>query len=367
MSVKAREVTRLIEQLAPLELAEDWDNVGWQVGDPDAPIQSVLVTLDFTPAVLEEARREKADLIITHHPFLFKPLRQVRYDQLSGKLLRELVQNRIMLYSAHTNLDNAPEGVSQVLGESLGLSNMHVFGSNRQEKLYKLVVFVPEGHEDEVRQAVSEAGAGWIGNYSHCTFQIPGTGTFLPRDGTSPFIGQQGKLEKVAEYRLETIVPERILNSVVQAMIEAHPYEEVAYDVYPLHRSGQSLGPGRLGILQEPMKLGELIEQVKQVLRIAAVRVIGDPSRLVQKVAVCGGSGAFLIPAAASSGAEVLITGDVKYHEAQEAANRGLAIIDAGHQATEYPAIEFLTGFLREKLSGVRVKMFDSRPLEKYY
>ncbi|NLK52714.1 MAG: Nif3-like dinuclear metal center hexameric protein [Syntrophomonadaceae bacterium] len=356
--VRAEEVTKCIEQLAPLSLAEAWDNVGWQVGDPAAPVKRVLIGLGYSPAVLQEALLQKADLIITHHPFIFQPLRQLRYDRYPGSWLRELVQEGIMLYAAHTNLDNASVGISQALGERLGLQQLQVFGSKQAEKLFKLVVFVPQGHEDEVRQAVSEAGAGWIGNYSHCTFQLLGTGTFLPREGTSPFIGQSGRLEKVAEYRLETIISEAKLSPVLHAMRETHPYEEVAYDLYPLQQTGRQFGPGRIGLLPGPHRLVELVERVKQGLRVPVVRVHGDLDQYVEKVAVCGGSGAFLVASAVAQGAQVLITGDVKYHEAQEAVNHGLAIIDAGHAATEFPGVEFLAAYLQEKLPGVQFSVF---------
>ena len=354
--IKAKEVIDLIEQMAPLSLAETWDNSGWQTGDPQQSVRRVVVALDFTREVLIVAEREKAELIIPHHPFIFKPLRALRYDQPAGALLRDLVQAGISLYSAHTNLDNAATGVSQVLANKLGLQETQVLGISQREKLIKLVVFIPAGHEDAVRQAVSAAGAGWIGNYSHCTFQTEGTGTFLPLKGAAPYLGRTGQLEKAAEYRLETVVPERLVKPVVQAMLTAHPYEEVAYDLYPLQLAGPGYGPGRIGKLANPGKLSSLAEQVKSVLQLPILRTYGHPGQWIERAAVCGGSGAFLIPEAAAQGAQVLITGDVKYHEVQEAHDLGLAVIEAGHGPTEFPAIECLTAYLQEKMPAVSFK-----------
>lgn len=354
--VKAGEITGFIEQMAPLSLAEGWDNSGWQAGDPAQPVERAVVALDFTREVLQEAIREKAELIITHHPFIFKPLKCLRYDQPAGSLLRDLVRAGIMLYCAHTNLDNAANGVSQVLADKLGLQNQRVLGISQSEELFKLVVFIPAGHEDAVRQALSAAGAGWIGNYSHCTFQTEGVGTFLPRPGSVPYLGRIGQLEKAAEYRLETVVPKRRLGPVVEAMLEAHPYEEVAYDLYPLQLKGPGYGPGRIGQLANPEKLGGLARQVKAVLDLPMIRAYGCAEHQIEKAAVCGGSGAFLIQQAAAEGAQVLITGDVKYHEAQEALDLGLSIIDAGHGPSEFPAVEHLTACLQEKIPGVGFK-----------
>jgi hypothetical protein len=241
---------------------------------------------------------------------------------------------------------------------------MQVLGASRQEKLYKLVVFVPEGHQDEVRMAISAAGAGWIGNYSHCTFQTAGIGTFLPLSGASPFIGQTGQLEKAAEYRLETIVPESVLNQVLRALLQTHPYEEVAYDLYPLSLPGKAYGPGRIGNLAQSMEVNSLAELVKNALKADGIKIIGQLEQRVEKIAVVGGSGAFLIPEAASRGAQVMITGDVKYHEAQEANALGLTVLDAGHRATEMPAVEYLSAFLQENLPELRCKMVSPQPFE---
>lgn len=354
-AVKAEEVIKHLEGLAPLHLAEEWDNSGWQLGDPRREVRGIFLTLDAEEESLEEAKEQGANLMITHHPLFFRPLSQLRVDRFPGNLVEKFFRYEIMLYSAHTNLDNAPEGVSQVLARKLGLTRIEVCGDKSFTKLYKLVVFVPLSHLAEVREAICRAGGGWIGRYSDCTFRTAGIGTFRPHEGTQPFVGEVGKLEEVEEFRLETVVPEASLNSVIKAMLAAHPYEEPAYDVYPLAAAGEVQGALRAGFLPEKMPLEQLAQHVKRLLDAEAVRVVGDPSHMVDKVAVCGGSGAGFISLAVRSGAQVLITGDLKYHEAQDAVRKGLMVIAAGHEATEWPVVEFLAEWLRQRLPGIPV------------
>ncbi|HWR54872.1 MAG TPA: Nif3-like dinuclear metal center hexameric protein [Negativicutes bacterium] len=347
MSVKCRAICGAIEQLAPPYLAEEWDNSGLQLGDPEAEIKRVLVALDVTPEIMEQAKAEKVQMIIGHHPLIFRPLKALRTDSVPGGIIREAIKNEIVVYAAHTNLDSAGAGVNHLLAAKLGLETAVPLCSVQQEGLLKIVVFVPAGAEDGVRNAMAEAGAGWIGNYSHCFFQSAGTGTFLPGAGAKPYIGSQGTLERVDEYRLETIVRESQVKGVVAAMLAAHPYEEVAYDLYSLSNKGESLGLGRVGKLAAPLTVRALAEKVKTVLGCTAVKIAGDKAKTVSKIAVCGGSGAGLAGKALLAGAEVLVTGDVKYHEAQDAMARGLTVIDAGHFATEQLIVPALAGYLR--------------------
>lgn len=345
-------IAAYIEELAPLHWAESWDNVGLQVGDPAAAVQRVLVALELTDAVMEEAERLGCDLVVVHHPPLFRPLKALRFDSRPARRLLRLIRSGIALYAAHTNLDQAPGMTNDTLAAAAGLTECEVLKPTGEERYVKLVVFVPKGHEDAVRDALAGAGAGHIGNYSHCTFQVPGIGTFLPLEGTNPFIGQQGRLERVEELRLETIVPESVAARAVQAMIAAHPYEEVAYDLYPLANPGTARGHGRIGRLGQPVRLAQLAERLKAALRTPAVRIVGDPDRMVATVAVGAGAGADLIRPAAARGADVLVTGDVKYHEAQEALDLGLALVDVGHYSSEAGAMGALAAYLRERLAG---------------
>lgn len=353
MSVKCQAICEAIEQLAPPYLAEEWDNSGLQLGDSKAEITRVLVALDVTREIMEQAKAEKVQMIISHHPLIFRPLKALCTDSALGGVIREAIKNDIVVYAAHTNLDSAGAGVNHLLAAKIGLETAVPLCDVYQEGLLKIVVFVPAGAEDMVRNAMAEAGAGWIGNYSHCFFQSAGTGTFLPREGTKPYIGRQGMLERVNEYRLETIVRESQVKGVVASMLAAHPYEEVAYDLYPLTNKGKSLGLGRVGKLAIPLTVRALAEKVKKVLGCTTVKIAGDTAKTVSKIAVCGGSGASLTGKALLAGAEVLVTGDVKYHEAQDAVARGLTVIDAGHFATEriiVPALaEYLHSYARER------------------
>jgi dinuclear metal center YbgI/SA1388 family protein len=325
------EVVKLMEALAPKELAMEGDKIGLQVGSLNKPIKRVMVTLDLLENVVDEAIEKGVDLIISHHAFIYRPLKTVNTNQEKGRILEKLLKNDISVFVAHTNLDIALGGVNDMLFDVLGLQDRKVLVELGKEKLYKLVVFVPENHQEDIREAVASNGAGHIGNYSHCTFQTSGLGTFKPLEGTNPFIGSQGELEKVAEVRLETIVPESSLNSVVQAIIQAHPYEEVAYDVYPLKIQGNPYGLGRMGELDKPYTLKEFVEHVKELLEVPMVRVVGDLNKKIQTVGVIGGDGNNYIYDAKRRGCDVLITGDVYYHTAHDALGIGLNLIDPGH------------------------------------
>ncbi|WP_425061267.1 GTP cyclohydrolase 1 type 2 [Sporomusa carbonis] len=348
MSVKCRMIMDTLEQLAPKHLAENWDNIGLLIGYPEQNIHKIIVTLDVNAEVVAKAIETNADMIVAHHPLIFKGITNIRTDLPQGNILSSLIKAGIAVYAAHTNLDSTNGGVNDVLSQKLSLQDVKPLTTVYQERLHKLVVFVPGTHVEQVRAAMTEAGAGHIGNYSHCTFQIQGTGTFLPLAGTNPFIGEQGKLEYVDECRLETIVPATLSHRVINAMLAAHPYEEVAYDEYLLLTGGAGFGLGRIGRLPNPMRLEDFIRQVKTALKVNYVKVAGSTNNEITRVAVCGGSGASLIKHAIAAKADVLVTGDVKYHEAQQAVAEGLAIIDAGHFATEQPVVECVANYLAE-------------------
>lgn len=349
MSVKCQVIMDELDRIAPRYLAESWDNVGLLVGSPLQDVSNLMVALDVTGDVIKQAIATHTDMIITHHPFIFKGIKNVRADLPHGRLLTELIKNDIAVYAAHTNLDIAVGGINDVLANRLHLADIEVLSSSHSDKLIKLVVFTPKSHAESVRRAISEAGAGYIGNYSHCTFATDGVGTFLPLADTNPFIGTAGVLEQVAEVRLETVLPEKISQRVLNAMFKAHPYEEVAYDLYPLVNDGPKIGLGRMGNLPTTKLLAVFANDVKKMLGINWVKVAGPSDKAVRKVAVCGGSGASLIQTAALAGADVLVTGDVKYHEAQDAVSAGIAIIDAGHFGTENVIVDHLGQYLDER------------------
>lgn len=337
-----------IEELAPVSWAEQWDNVGLQVGDPEAAVSRILVALELTGSVIEEAIQTQADLVVVHHPPIFRPLKALRFDTAGGRRIQRLIQHGIALYAAHTNLDQAKGMTNDSLAAAAGLTQHEVIQRVGEERYLKLVVFVPRGHEDAVLDALAREGAGHIGNYSHCTFQGRGTGTFLPQEGTHPFIGRQGNLERADEIRLETIIPESKAPRALRAMMQAHPYEEVAYDLYPLANPGRVRGHGRIGRLEQPTTLSALVERLKVQLATPHVRVVGDLNRRISTVAVGAGAGSSLIGPASRRGAEVLITGDVGYHDAQDAVDLGLAVIDVGHYNSEVIAVRALAAYLRD-------------------
>ncbi len=340
----------MIERLAPREYALPGDVTGLQWGDLHAEVPAVLLALDFSAEVLDEALQRGASLIFTHHPFLYQPLKTIDLQKPREGLVARALARGITLYCAHTNLDVVPGGVNDILAKLLGLENPGILAPTGSEELEKLVVFVPQGFADEVREAICLAGAGWIGNYSHCTYQTQGTGTFLPLEGASPFIGKRGALEKVKELRLETIIPRNRRDRILEALQKAHPYEEAAYDLYSLNINGQARGLGRIGELGEGQTLHEFAERCRVLLGPDHLKILGDLNSLVNRVAVLGGSGGDFVERALENDADVLLTGDIKFHQAQLAELNGLALIDAGHDATEWPVIPSLAAYLREEM-----------------
>lgn len=324
-----------VEQKYPLGLAYDWDNVGLLVGDFDMDIKKVLVVLEANEKVIDEAISKDVDLIVTHHPFIFKKMNKINTSDLKGKLIHKLIKNDIALYSMHTNFDIAFEGLNDYFMEIIGLEDTKVLDITSSEVLYKLVVYVPTTHVEKVKESLSKSGAGHIGNYSNCSFSTQGIGNFKPLEGTNPYIGQIGEVESVAEVKIETIVPQRVLGGVINSMLNAHPYEEVAYDIYKLENKGKIYGLGRIGKLDSAINLKELCNNIKKKLNMSHTRVVGDLNSSIKKVAVVTGSGADMIKKAQRSGADVIITGDVKYHDAQDALDIGMNVIDCGHFDTE--------------------------------
>ncbi|MFG6148496.1 Nif3-like dinuclear metal center hexameric protein [Halobacillus sp. B23F22_1] len=325
------EVISKLEEKAPTGFAFDWDNVGLQVGSKKQTVKKVMVTLDVLESVVDEAIENDVDLIIAHHPLLFVKLDKIDVSTPKGRTIQKLLRHDISVYASHTNLDIAQGGVNDVMSELLDIKDVKPLIETKKDELIKLAVFVPDTHADQVRDAISDAGAGHIGDYSHCTFQVNGQGTFKPQKGSDPYIGNKGELEKVEEKRIETILPKSTLSHVIDAMRTAHPYEEAAYDLYPLLNEGSSEGVGRIGSLKNSVTLKELCDRVKEKYNISNLRFVGNPEQMVQRVAVLGGSGEKYFSAALNQGADVYITGDMTFHIAQEAEENGLNVIDPGH------------------------------------
>lgn len=354
------EIIQLFEQFSPKGLAMEGDKIGLQVGRLNKKIERVMIALDVLDEVIDEAIEKKVQLIIAHHPPIFRPLKNVITDTVQGRMIEKLLKHDIAVYAAHTNLDVAVGGVNDLLAEALGLEGSEVLVPTYETKFNKLVVFVPSSHAEELRGVLGKAGAGHIGNYSHCSFSTSGKGRFLPGDNTNPYIGQQGQLEEVDEVKIETIVPEPLLKRVVTAMVKAHPYEEVAYDVYPVDNKGEVLGLGRIGTVNE-MTLGEFAKSVKTALDVDKVRVVGDLSSKVKKVAVLGGDGNKYFSQAKFKGADVYVTGDIYYHTAHDAMMQGLNMIDPGHNVEKIMkkgVTAILTNLCRQ--AGYEVEIFPS-------
>ena len=343
---RIQDLVGLIHKLYAPELAEDWDNVGLQVGDPGRALDRVMVALDPGLEAVEAARDAGAQALVTHHPLLFKPVKRLTPDDAVGKVLWAAVRDDVAIISAHTNLDCAVDGLNSWLAQKMAVEQAVPLQAVAGDYL-KLVVFVPVGHEDAVADALFSAGGGQIGAYDQCSFRSSGEGTFRPGAGTQPYIGKVGQREKAEEVRLETIIPKRKLLRVLEKMQKAHPYEEVAYDLLPLQNQVPGAGLGRIGRLAQQVSLGEFAARVKDSLGCDHLRLIGADQMPVRKVALCGGSGAFLLQTAHRQGADVLVTGDVKYHEARQAEELGIALIDAGHFATEQLMIEQVTQSLQ--------------------
>ncbi|MBM7554744.1 Nif3-like dinuclear metal center hexameric protein [Thalassobacillus pellis] len=353
-TITVAQIIETFEQWSPKRLAFDWDKVGLQVGTHDKPVKKVMVTLDVMENVVDEAIEKQVDLIIAHHPVIFKPLEKIETNDPKGRVIKKLLVNDIAVYAAHTNLDIAEGGVNDALAETLGITSTRPFLETEKDNLIKLTVFVPEDHEETVRQAVHDAGAGHIGDYSHASFTMPGKGRFMPTNEASPYIGKAGELEIVDERRIEVLLPQSKLERVLHAMKEAHPYEEVAYDIYTLQNAGKPFGVGRIGTLPKPLRLKDFCEQVKKKLSVPALRVIGNLEDTIETVAILGGSGEKYIQHAKTQGADVYITGDLTLHPAQEALELGINVIDPGHHV-EKVMKQAVKNYLENSLSEYNV------------
>lgn len=349
MTPKVSNIIEIINCFAPFRYAEEWDNVGLQVGDPSAPVSKIMVALDASRETVDAAIADNCQLLATHHPLIFKPLRKVDLLDPVGSAVGLALRHSLNIVSLHTNFDSARGGMNDLLAEALGVAPAAPLSETRVEELVKLAVFVPKGHEEQVLQALFRF-SGFVGNYSDCSFQTGGIGTFKPLPGAQPFIGSVGEREYADETRIEVLLRRDDLDNAVSALMAAHPYEEPALDLYPLLNRGRADGFGRIGELESPVSLERYVMAIKQKFAVEGIRFVGDGERLVRRVALCGGSGSSFLREACRKGADVLVTGDVKYHEAREAEGLGLALIDLGHFASEMVITEGLVALLETRL-----------------
>ena len=361
MPATVADVVDALHAIAPRELAEAWDNVGLLVGDPAAPCRRVLVALEADTPLVRRAARGGAQLVVSHHPAFLKPLPHVTANETAGLVVLEAARHRVALAAAHTNYDVVPGGVNDVLADLLGLQATEPLAPCDRDAQAKIVVFTPAGDLEAVTRALTEAGAGAIGQYRDCTFRTPGTGTFRGLDGAHPAIGQVGRREEVEEWRLEALVPLALAERAAAAVRQAHSYEEPAIDVYPLGGGRRGVGLGRVGHLPRPMPARALVGIIKQRLGVERVRVVGSLGRRVERVGVLGGGGGRYVDDAIRAGCQLFLTGDVSHHQALAAQTAGIVVVDAGHAATEAPAVAALARRLATLCSGVRFTPVKTR------
>lgn len=347
---KLSDIVGIINKIAPPALAEDWDNVGLQVGDPSSGIERIMVALDPCPEAVNAAITGSCQLLLTHHPLIFKPLKRITTTDATGRLIHQAIAGRLAIVSLHTNYDVATNGVNDLLAEALGVTSCRPLKVSHREELLKLTVFVPLSHHGALLDALLPFS--WLsGNYADCSFTTSGQGTFKPLAGASPYIGRVGERESVQESRFELLISKADLQPALKSLRKAHPYEEPAFDIIPLLNEGLQSGIGRIGLLESRPQLKDFAASVKKCLGAASLKIVGDPEQRISKLALCGGSGAPLIREAAREGADLFLTGDIKYHDAREAQALGLALIDAGHFATERLMIDGLSAQLEKELN----------------
>ncbi|NOR33346.1 MAG: Nif3-like dinuclear metal center hexameric protein [Bacteroidales bacterium] len=364
--IPLRDITSYLEGMAPPSLQESYDNSGLQVGDPGMSVTGILVALDASEDVLLEAEKLGFNLVLTHHPVIFGGLKSLTGRSGTERIVKMAIQKEIAIYSGHTNFDAITGGVNTALANRLGLVDQKILAP-MSGGLIKVVVFVPQAQMEKVRQAMFDAGAGKLGKYDSCSFNLEGSGTFRGGEGSHPFAGEAGAFHQEPEIRLETIIPSELTAKVISAMCAAHPYEEVAYDIYPLENKDPRRGMGMIGRLEFPMEEEVFLGFLKDRFRASVVRhteLLGKP---VKKVAVCGGSGSFLLGKAKAKGADVFVTGDMKYHQFFEAEGQ-LVVMDIGHFESEQFTRELFYDLLMKNFPkfAVRLSETEKNPI-KYF
>lgn len=356
--MQVKDIVNFLATLAPPAYQESYDNSGLIVGDPNMEVTSALLCLDSTEAIIDEAIKRGCQMVIAHHPIVFGGLKRFNGSNYVERTVIKAIKNDIAVYAIHTNLDNVQHGVNAKICERLGLTNTRIL-SPKSDLLRKLVTFVPTAQAEQVRSALFQAGAGHIGNYSETSFNLSGKGTFKGNNNTDPFVGNKGERHTEAEERIETVFEAVHERAVINALITAHPYEEVAYDIYPITNSLPSIGSGMVGELNERMDEREFLLFVKDKMKAPMLRYTALLDKPIQKVAVCGGSGSFLLNTAKRSGADIFITADYKYHQFFDAENE-IIIADIGHYESEQFTPQLLADVLKEKFSKFAFLLADT-------
>jgi dinuclear metal center YbgI/SA1388 family protein len=356
--MRLTEICSYLDSIVPISFQESYDNCGLQVGDPENEINSALVSLDVTEDVVDEAIVTGCGLIVTHHPLIFNPLKKITGKTYIEKILIKAIKNEIAIYSSHTNLDILKEGVSRKMAEKLNLQNVKVL-SPLKNRLLKLVTYIPEDHFEKVRDAIFEAGAGISGNYDKCSFSVTGTGSFRGGETTTPFVGERGKMHLEKEIRFETIIVSHLKDQVIRALIQSHPYEEVAFDIYSLENEYDEAGLGCVGELPVATEEKEFLKNLSGIFKAEGIRYSKLTGKKIKTVALCGGAGICFLTDAVRSGADVFVTSDIKYHDFFNAGNK-ILLVDAGHYESEKFSIEILYHLIIKKFPTFAVRFSET-------
>lgn len=363
--VKIKDITDFLESIAPLAYQESYDNAGLIVGDRKWPVKGVLISLDATEAVIDEAIDNGCNLVLAHHPIVFRGLKKLTGSNYVERTVIKAIKNDVAIYAIHTNLDNVGGGVNSEIARTIGLQNLSILAA-KNDVLAKIVTFCPRANTAEVLAALHAAGAGNIGNYSHCSFKVTGTGSFLPNDEASPHIGSTNRLEHVEEDRLELIFPTVMQNTILQALKQAHPYEEVAYYVTQLANQHQEVGAGMIGSLPAPTAPEDFLAHIKKAFSLEVIKYT-PVSHKIARVAVCGGAGSFLLSSAKRAGADAFVTADFKYHEYFDGEGQ-IMIADIGHYESEVSTKKLLHRKLNQKFTNIalRLSTANTNPVRYY-
>ncbi|MGN6803747.1 MAG: Nif3-like dinuclear metal center hexameric protein [Ginsengibacter sp.] len=351
--MKIKDILQFLESIAPLSLQESYDNAGLIIGNSETECTGILTSLDVTEEVVEEAKRNNCNLIVAHHPIIFRGLKKLNGKNYVERTVISAIKKDVAIYAIHTNLDNVIEGVNQKIAQKLQLQNCKVL-LPKEGTLEKLVTFAPVEKAEEVRNALFKAGAGSVGNYDECSFNVDGSGTFRAGEGSDPYVGEIGKRHIENESRVEVVFPSFLESKIIGALKAAHPYEEVAYYVQALRNTQDGVGSGLIGELPADVSETELLTLLKSAFHLSVIKHTPLLNKPIRKIALCGGAGSFLLSSAIAAGAQVYITGDVKYHEFFDADNR-ILIADIGHYESEQFTVELLTEFLQKKFSNFAV------------
>jgi dinuclear metal center YbgI/SA1388 family protein len=364
--MKIQEVMDCLENFAHKSLQEDYDNAGLIIGDAGEDCSGILTTLDVTEEIIEEALEKKCNLIVAHHPIIFKGLKKINGKNYVERVVIAAIKNNIAIYAIHTNLDNVLHGVNLKIAEKLNLRNIEVL-SPKENTLKKLVTFSPLVNAEEIRNALFKTGAGTLGNYAECSYNVEGFGTFKAGESAQPFVGKQGEQHVEKEVRIEVVFPTHLVKEIIKVLKEVHPYEEVAYDIYALGNERKDIGSGLIGELENPLSEMDLLYVLKEKFKISAIKHTAFLHKKIKKIALCGGSGSFLISTAKSLGADSYITADIKYHEFFDA-DHAIFLADIGHYESEQFTMELLTDILQQNFPNFAVLKtgVNTNPV-KYY